>query len=301
MKKLLCIILSIAMLTGLTIPVFAQNSYDIEIDAGRIFSFDENESSGGYIDVRVPELEKYGYVQIYVDFNTDILQFGGFILQPVAVYTEYCRATDTGMCFYVSWNDQYADRSNGWGYSTLGYITCIGVGEVNFSIRVEATDVDGNIIEPKVKITEPYGKVVNKSEINHIDPKESADVRQRKYIYFKGKITQSEALSYLNGNNIMFKDANGNTISDNNSFVTNGGTIYTAIEDYIIDTLTVCVVGDTNCDGDITAADARIALRAAANLDKPEWIVSEAADIDDNGKITASDARTILRIAAGLS
>ena len=57
---------------------------------------------------------------------------------------------------------------------------------------------------------------------------------------------------------------------------------------------------DVNNDGNITAADARLALRAAAKIIE---IVGEnfiAADINSDGKITASDARLILRKAAKL-
>jgi hypothetical protein len=58
------------------------------------------------------------------------------------------------------------------------------------------------------------------------------------------------------------------------------------------------MLGDVNFDGKITAADARLALRASAQI---ETLTSEqfiVADVDGNGKITASDARDILRYSA---
>ena len=58
------------------------------------------------------------------------------------------------------------------------------------------------------------------------------------------------------------------------------------------------MLGDVNFDGKITAADARLALRASAQL---ETLTSEqliVADVDGSGKITASDARDILRYSA---
>lgn len=61
-----------------------------------------------------------------------------------------------------------------------------------------------------------------------------------------------------------------------------------------------CQQGDVNCDGEITAADARLALRIAATLFIPIEGIEKLADIDVSGKVTASDARTILRMAAGL-
>lgn len=59
-------------------------------------------------------------------------------------------------------------------------------------------------------------------------------------------------------------------------------------------------LGDIDGDGKVTAADARLVLRRAANLISftadQDWL----ADVDDDGKVTAADARIILRVAAGL-
>ena len=51
---------------------------------------------------------------------------------------------------------------------------------------------------------------------------------------------------------------------------------------------------------EITAQDARIALRAAAQLEALEGVFSQAADSDADSTVTATDARKILRIAAKL-
>ncbi|MBR5411174.1 MAG: alkaline phosphatase [Clostridia bacterium] len=57
--------------------------------------------------------------------------------------------------------------------------------------------------------------------------------------------------------------------------------------------------GDVDGDGDVTAADARLALRAAVGLEEFEPGSAEflSADMDGDGVITAADARQILRIA----
>lgn len=59
------------------------------------------------------------------------------------------------------------------------------------------------------------------------------------------------------------------------------------------------IKGDLNGDGKITAADARIALRIAAKLQKATAAQLKAGDINGDGKITAADARAILGMAAG--
>ncbi|MBR3767516.1 MAG: N-acetylmuramoyl-L-alanine amidase [Clostridia bacterium] len=57
------------------------------------------------------------------------------------------------------------------------------------------------------------------------------------------------------------------------------------------------IVGDVDGDGKVTAADARLILRASVGL---EEIDLETGDIDGDGKITSSDARAALRISTGL-
>lgn len=58
-----------------------------------------------------------------------------------------------------------------------------------------------------------------------------------------------------------------------------------------------------DCDGDaaITAQDARLALRSAANLENLSGQAKNAACVlSENGAVTAADARKILRVAASL-
>lgn len=64
-----------------------------------------------------------------------------------------------------------------------------------------------------------------------------------------------------------------------------------------IDAVTVSVKGDAQPDGKITAADARLALRASAGLEILSSQSTLSADIDGDGKISAADARQILRVA----
>ena len=62
------------------------------------------------------------------------------------------------------------------------------------------------------------------------------------------------------------------------------------------------VLGDVDGDGEITAADARLALRCSIELEKYERGSREfrSADVGSDGEVTASDARAILRVAIEL-
>ena len=61
--------------------------------------------------------------------------------------------------------------------------------------------------------------------------------------------------------------------------------------------------GDVDADGELTSADARLALRASVGLEKqirrgtPAF---RAADVDCGGEVTSSDARLILRASVKL-
>ena len=60
------------------------------------------------------------------------------------------------------------------------------------------------------------------------------------------------------------------------------------------------VMGDLDGDGEVTAADARLALRAAVGLEILNEEQIKAADMDGDGEVTAADARLVLRKAVGL-
>lgn len=58
--------------------------------------------------------------------------------------------------------------------------------------------------------------------------------------------------------------------------------------------------GDVDLNGTTDADDARLALRAAAKLEKLEPYAFLAADLNGDGRVTADEARKILRVAAEL-
>ncbi|MCR5042462.1 MAG: dockerin type I repeat-containing protein [Clostridia bacterium] len=59
-------------------------------------------------------------------------------------------------------------------------------------------------------------------------------------------------------------------------------------------------VMDIDGDGDVSAQDARLVLRAAIGLEELPDGLETAADADSDGELTTADARVILRAAIGL-
>lgn len=60
------------------------------------------------------------------------------------------------------------------------------------------------------------------------------------------------------------------------------------------------MLGDVDGNGQVTTADARLALRAAVRLQTLDEIQTLSSDVDKDGKILSSDARMILRVAVRL-
>lgn len=73
---------------------------------------------------------------------------------------------------------------------------------------------------------------------------------------------------------------------------------FTASAEEEIDVVSINRFGDLDGNGDVTAADARICLRASANLEELSEKQSDSADINGDGDINGTDARAILRAAA---
>lgn len=73
--------------------------------------------------------------------------------------------------------------------------------------------------------------------------------------------------------------------------------VYLNIEEWYVDET---VLGDVNVDGDVTAEDARLALRNSAQLEELNTYQIANADIDGDGEVTASDAREILLMSANI-
>ena len=58
--------------------------------------------------------------------------------------------------------------------------------------------------------------------------------------------------------------------------------------------------GDVDCDGSVTSADARLALRASVKLETLDVTASTNADVNGDGVIAPEDARMILRASVHL-
>lgn len=105
--------------------------------------------------------------------------------------------------------------------------------------------------------------------------------------------------NFSNSNRCVIYDSNGNIISEESLIATGMRINYEDITG-IVTNYYVSVTGDIDSDGKVTAADARLVLRGAANLEQLNGAFFVAADVNQDGKVTASDARKTLRVAANI-
>lgn len=114
------------------------------------------------------------------------------------------------------------------------------------------------------------------------------------------EMSVEDVIKSVENENVQILDKDGKELAKD-SFVGTGSKINILDKDgNILSTYEVMVKSDVNGDGKITPADARLALRAAANLDKLDGVYAQAANVDGVGAVTPSDARKILRQSAGL-
>lgn len=115
-----------------------------------------------------------------------------------------------------------------------------------------------------------------------------------KNILVNSGLTAKQLLSQA-GKNAVIKDSSGAVINEK-ALLSTGMTL--VLPDSAV--MTLVIMGDTDGDGKISAADARLALRASVGLEKLNEAQKTAAEVDKKAEITASDARLILRASVGL-
>lgn len=111
----------------------------------------------------------------------------------------------------------------------------------------------------------------------------------KKIVLVKKTFNVSDFVANVEGDGWSITGAKGSESLATKDVLVNGNVSYTII-----------VLGDIDCNGKISATDARRVLRIATKLDKVDDMLLLAADADGNGKYTAVDARIVLRVATKL-
>ncbi len=304
MKKLISFCISIFLIVvNCAIIGFAKDDYDIIIRTAEVITFDEKASSlGGFlpgtteITAVFREIERFSNCRVNVDFNTDLLEYETSVETPVMTYITGCSPTKTGISFSAKLGDM-AVPGESYSCTATGYLKVKGVGKHDMKISVDVKDVQGNPVDVKVKFEQPYESIIDAAEVGFIELDD--EYMNISHAVFIGETLVSDVIALVNNENAVIKNAYGKVLSSDDKITTNSR-IVTLYKGWEVDSLSVCVKYDIDCDGEVTAADARLALRHSAQLETLSGVAYSAADVDGVQGITASDARLILRKAAKL-
>lgn len=177
----------------------------------------------------------------------------------------------------------------------VGYIDKTGKLVIPYQFEEAGEFCDGYAV---VSDGEKYGIIDKTGKI--IVPLEYDEIHSGNNGIFVYRLDKDIELRTMDGD-VLWKTTT-DKCSDFSNFI-NGVLYY--IADRKIHIVTVeekTLPGDVSGDGEVTAEDARLALRAAVGLENyaagsPELL---AADASKDGEITSEDARLILRAAVGL-
>lgn len=300
MKKCISLITTIVFVVLSCISVYAQNNddYDIQISIPNIIHYKE---SGNLIKFSVTfnEIERFERFQVFIDFDTNLLEFEYAQCADWIVVSEYGGATVTGVEFSAR-GTEWIEGDNSYSSTISGWVKVKGTGKHNINIRVEAKDKDGNPMDAKVKFTAPCDEIADISQLDYIKIEEKYLYNEKpKHAFFDIGTSVSEVIDLVDAENVAVKNAAGEIMAPE-ALIATGSRIVTLFKGYEVDFENVCIKYDVDCDGEITASDARKALRFSANLENLDDIQIYAANVNGDDSVTAGDSRIILRVSAGL-
>lgn len=305
MKKILSVGIVIVMLFSFQFAVSADDNKNVvRVLVPEMLIYGESSAYNtfyGY-DVVICDWMQYSQLVLTITYNKETLvpvyknypAVSGTVVPPVTENTG-----DGKRVFRV-----YPQQADDDGYPAKQdfdyqiYFTANAVGAHNLGIEIEAFDLENNRVELNIQTdNEIYPEILSAEEAG-VTVLESLDLKNHyAYVHYYSKV--ADIKEKLKTDNFRIKNKKGE-ILDADDNISTDCTIEILYMDKVAFEKKICVPEDVNCDARVNAADARLALRAAAKLENLDTIQRYAADIDGKAGITAADARLILRKAAKL-
>ena len=269
----------------------------IEIDVGHMY-FNENESNNEvWLEVLIHgehvDIDKF---VIHFSADKDVLQSADMYMgSPTLDYKYSWNNTDAGFDLVLqAYNtDDYTDLLHRTGFKILK------TGTHGLSATAEVIHKDGTSETLPVVFKSLRKEVIDENTVEYVYiNKANLNMHpsvMSAYVNVGTKVGELLAAADTKNAVVMLRDG---TILDNDDVIPNDAFIVTMFDGDKIDSIGLQLFFDIDGDSKVTAADARLALRAAAKFEKLNTIQSYAADVDGREGITAADARLILRKAA---
>ena len=299
MKKVISLIMAIAIFASICIPVKAKEAETPDLyvtcdlysqqyilgETSLIVAYLTDENMFDRYDKIIVDLacNKNIVIDQTVDYGTDI--------RPYA-YTE----TENGYRAELT----STELTNAVAFT----LTAITKGDPAVNITAVGITKDGQTKNLVLEIDIPNNKIYEKSEIPHIETELQPPVfgdhgffTTFGLVYAYSAVTPDEVMSMLSSpdENAVIKYLPKNEKAG--KYVCSGDVFALEFEGKLCDFIQVFIIGDANDDGNINSADARLVLRHSANLEDKEFS-GRYCDVTNDGEINAADARMILRVAA---
>lgn len=296
MKKILSLILVVALLSGLYIHSSAALAPHAIISSS-INHFVTDTKFTVNVSVRIPDVLDVDYLQIYMNCNKDVIKCNdnGVITPPSDACVFEVEETQTGYLFRFSLNEDAI--TDVYICYALYDFEVVGTGEPQISFTGETKMVDEVPVESVLSVDMPVDRVFVREELPQIQifNKYCAFFRDG-VLYLNEAVSRDEILRNVSSSHKKYPVEL--TKHYENEQVMTGDLLYISFYDRVSDEIPICLMGDVNCDGKVSAADARLVLRHSANLTFLDGYAFFAADVDCDTGISAADARLILRASA---
>lgn len=305
MKKIISVLMSIAVLIGLCVTGYAEEAVapDMKVTGERV-----NYSQQYILNKTVRITARMMYEDAFEKFDKIIVDLT--CNKDVVV----CNMNADETLLY-----RFSETEKGYRYEMLGHNALVTYDYAFFNLKViakGAPDVnvsavgitkDGKEKKLVLAVDMPNNKVYEESEIPHIVTElqppvfgngVSFNAYNEVFVYSPQTAYQLEQmLSSSDGKSKIVYLPCDASIREN---VATGDVFALEFEGKLCDFISVYVMGDANSDGKVTSADARFVLRYSAKLKDDVSISNNSCDVNHDNSITAADARIILRVAAKL-
>lgn len=304
MKKILAIILVVMIAFSACILAYADDTEKIvKISVPEMITYSEKENYREVteFDVVVYDWTQYSEISVIVNYNKDLFTeiykkypaASGVTLPAVQDSADngkrVCRIKPPEVAEYYDVEDFSFE---------IRFSVVKGAGQHNISFDVEAYDLDGNKVDVDLQIDNEIFPEIIHAETAGVYVLDALELKGG-YAYENCGVTVQDIYDKVKADNLRIKNQDGTELCSDD-VIPNGSFIEIMYDGYVAYTKKICVLADIDCDGEVTAADARLALRHSAKIEYLQELSYYAADVDGQNGITAADARLILRKAAKL-
>ena len=305
MKKLIAILLSVIILVCTSVLVQAEDmDYESRVySSQQVYYYDAEKGPGCYwmnFEITTTQLDVFERVEYDITINRDIVELHYVTHGNIGLYFRDIKETATGFLYTTALRDGAPSDS------VTVVLDIMSAGDINFDVTATGYYPDGTHKQLNIDLKKPYDKVVDIEELEFLDKDNFKDKFEyaAQFAIIEPGTTAGQLMALSSVESAAVVNADGE-ILDADKPVPTGAILATLYDGFVVDSFEFVVRGDANCDGKITAADARFVLRYCAKLESVRSGLNLAQEyaiiaVGNGNRVTAADARAILRKAAGL-